>query len=188
MHTIRCKRAFALLGVALLLGACSYPGMVRLSTDTYRLSRADAGHVYADTAALRAAVAADAQAFAQRKGMTAVEVAVHEDTLQIGHLSTIDYDFRLVPPALAATPSPAVAAAAPSTPAAVAAAPAAPAAVVTPAAAATPLPIAPAQAPAPAVAQRNYYDELIRLDDLRKRGILTEDEFQTLKAKILAGR
>ena len=34
----------------------------------------------------------------------------------------------------------------------------------------------------------DFYTELIRLDDLRKRGILTEDEFQTLKAKILAGR
>jgi hypothetical protein len=41
---------------------------------------------------------------------------------------------------------------------------------------------------APARARPDYYDELIRLDDLRKRGILTEDEFQTLKAKIIAGR
>jgi len=171
----------------IVLGGCSYPGMVKLSPDTYRLSRADAGHVYADTAALKAAAVAEAAAFARSKGMVAEEVAVHEDTLQVGHLATIDYDFRLVapgaPPAAAPVMAP-VASRAPVMPPAAPAAPVAPVAPVTPVTQVAPaVPASPAAAP-----HRDYYDELIRLDDLRKRGILTEDEFQTLKAKILAGR
>ncbi|MBL4711143.1 MAG: SHOCT domain-containing protein [Gammaproteobacteria bacterium] len=33
---------------------------------------------------------------------------------------------------------------------------------------------------------KDSYTELLQLDDLRKKGILTEDEFQTEKAKILS--
>ncbi|MEI8299354.1 MAG: SHOCT domain-containing protein [Pseudomonadota bacterium] len=176
MGKARWVRWFTLSMAAGLLGACSYPGMVRLSSDTYRLSRADAGHVYADTAAMRAAVMEQANVFARSKGMTAVEVAVREDTLQVGHLSTIDYDFRLVQsgtqPALVA---PVLAPASTAV---------APAPVATPAAAV----VMPAPPVSAAKARPDYYDELIRLDDLRKRGILTEDEFQTLKAKIISGR
>jgi hypothetical protein len=184
MGRIRGSRLFALSVAAGLLGACSYPGMVRLSADTYRLSRADAGHVYADTAAMKAAVVDDANAFARSKGMAAVEVAVQEETLQVGHLSTIDYDFRLVPvgaPPSAATPAPAPASVQP-----VVVPPAVPAAAIAVTPAAAPPTVVPALPPARA--RPDYYDELIRLDDLRKRGILTDDEFQTLKAKILAGR
>jgi hypothetical protein len=32
------------------------------------------------------------------------------------------------------------------------------------------------------------YDKLLKLDDLKKRGIITEDEFQTEKQKLLQGR
>ena len=33
---------------------------------------------------------------------------------------------------------------------------------------------------------KDVYTELIRLDDLRNRGIITEEEFQTLKKKLLS--
>jgi predicted AAA+ superfamily ATPase len=33
--------------------------------------------------------------------------------------------------------------------------------------------------------EKDVYTELIRLDDLRKKGIITEDEFETLKRKLL---
>ncbi len=42
------------------------------------------------------------------------------------------------------------------------------------------------QAPQPEV-KPDLYSELIKLDDLRKRGILTEEEFQTQKKKLLGG-
>jgi hypothetical protein len=34
-------------------------------------------------------------------------------------------------------------------------------------------------------AKQNIYDELIKLDELRKKGILTEEEFQTQKKRVL---
>ena len=36
--------------------------------------------------------------------------------------------------------------------------------------------------------KKDVYAELIKLDDLRKRGILTEAEFQTQKQKLLEGK
>jgi hypothetical protein len=171
--------------LALGLCGCTPPGIVRLSNDTYRVSRADPGHVYADAAALKAAAAADADAFARGRGQRAVEVDSRLETLSVGHLTTLDYDFRLVADEATA----AVAAAVPPSPTAapggsgVAAPPPPPAAA--------PAHVPPS--PPPDLSQYRVpdaraYDELLRLDELRKRGILTEEEFQTLKAKILVGR
>jgi len=167
----------ALVAVAMVVGACATPGIVHISDDTYRVSRADPGHVFADDAAMKAAAVADAEAFARGRGMVAEPVAFQSDTLAVGHLKTVDYDFRLVP-------------AQPATAAATAPSPAVPAVVVPPAAPAqsAAVPPPPATAPRPAAARPDYYDELIRLDDLRKRGILTDAEFQSLKAKLIATR
>ena len=184
---IRRPRILALLCVGTALaGGCTTPGIVRVSGDTYRVSRADPGHVYADEAAMKAAAVADADAFARGRGMVAMPISFVSDTLAVGHLTTLDYEFRLVPvgtaAGAAATPAPA------PVPAPV------PAPMPTPAATrAAPMPVATSSAALPtstpmAAPHRDYVDELIRLDDLRKRGILTEDEFQTLKAKIIADR
>jgi hypothetical protein len=184
MEQRRIGFTMALVLIALGLGACGTPGIVRVSADTYRVSRADPGHVFADAAAMKAAAVGDADAFARSKGMIAVPVSFQEDTLAVGHLKTVDYQFRLVPPGEPAPSVPvATAAAAPAMPFV----PAAPAPVVAPAAASPAAPVPPAsQAAKPA--RGDYYEELIRLDDLRKRGILTEDEFQRMKAKIIAER
>jgi hypothetical protein len=44
-----------------------------------------------------------------------------------------------------------------------------------------------AAAPAPAAAGDSTIDQLKELGDLKSQGILTEDEFATQKAKLLAG-
>jgi len=170
---------------AALYAGCTTPGIVRIAEDTYRVSRADPGHVFADDAAMKAAAVADADAFARSRGMVAMPVNVVAETLAVGHLKTLDYEFRLVPANAPATV--AASSAAPTSVAAPAAAaavrmqvPAAPAVVAVP-------PLPPAPPPLPA-AHHDYVDELIRLDDLRKRGILTEDEFHALKAKIISER
>jgi hypothetical protein len=168
--------------VAILGAACAAPGgpgVVRLSPDTYRLSRVDGGGRYADAAAMKEAVINDANAFAHGQGKVAVPVATREETTRVGHLSTIDYDFRLVAPG---DPTPRATEPVPRSNAA----PGAPALkTAEPPSIAKPDVVQPAGKPA---ASPDLYTELIRLDDLRKRGILTEDEFQTLKAKILAGK
>jgi hypothetical protein len=173
---------------AALYGGCTTPGIVRIADDTYRVSRADPGHVFADDAAMKAAAVADADAFARGRGMVAMPVSVVAETLAVGHLKTLDYEFRLVPasapvtvaaPSATPTPTPT-----PTLPP-VAAAAVRPPVPAAPVIAASPPPPAP---PSPPAVRRDYVEELIRLDDLRKRGILTEDEFQTLKAKIISER
>ena len=42
-----------------------------------------------------------------------------------------------------------------------------------------------ARSSAPAAVKPDLYSDLIKLDELRKRGILTEAEFQMLKARLL---
>jgi|GEM_PF-439261 len=187
----------ALAWVACLAAGCMSPGVVKVSADTYKLSRVDPGGVFADAAAMRAAVVDEANAFARSRGMIAVPVSLTEDTMRVGHLSTVDYEFRL---------------AAPGEPAPTAAGPAARPAVPEPQPAAlAPPPVEPARQPviardqrapatvdAPAAgtaaakaddkveAKPDLYTELIKLDELRKRGILTEAEFQALKTKLIA--
>lgn len=45
--------------------------------------------------------------------------------------------------------------------------------------------VVPAAAPAPATPTDELYNELTKLDELRKRGILTDEEFQAQKKKVL---
>ena len=158
----------ALILAALVVAACTSAGIVELSPDTYRLSRVDGGGIYANAAAMKASVISEADAFAASRGKIAVPIATHEEALR-GRLSTIDYEFRLVPPG-----DPALTPRDPALPTQLATGETVGKGDIRPA--------------ATSVSKPDYYTELIRLDDLRKRGILTEDEFQTLKAKILAGR
>ena len=48
-------------------------------------------------------------------------------------------------------------------------------------------PQAPAPAPAPAAAPKSRVDQLKDLADLKQEGVLTEQEFEAEKARILAG-
>ncbi len=162
-------------------------GLQQLTPDTYRLSRVDGGGRYADTAAMKAAIFDEANAFAQTQHKVIVPISSHEDTLR-GHLLTADLEFRLVAPGDPATiAAPPVAIAAPvARPVAEA-----PAAGSTAAVAAVPpaaLQVAPAATPPAADRKPDFYSELIMLDDLRKRGILTDAEFQALKTKLIAGK
>ncbi len=175
--------------LALVLSACATPatGIVELSADSYRLTRVDGVGRYPDAAAMKAALVEEANAFARRQGKVAVPMASREEAMRAGHLMTAELEFRLAAAgevaAIAATP-----AVLPSVPVVKSAA----AAPVLPAPAAAPALPAPTAASAPpSVApdmKASLYNELIMLDDLRKRGILTDAEFQALKTKLLAGK
>jgi Short C-terminal domain len=191
---INCReRIGAIAGAALLAGACMGPGtgtgLTQLSADTYRISRVDGVGRYPDAEAMKAAVAEEASAYARGQGKVAVPISTHQETMRAGHLSTVEYVFRLAAPgepaATAAPQGPAIASVA-------SAAPAVAAAAAEPEAKAAEIPVA---APAPQAgptstpeAKPDLYNELIMLDDLRKRGILTDAEFQALKTKLLAGK
>lgn len=192
---------------AFLVGACMSAsmgtGLTQLSADTYRLSRIDAVGRYPDVAALKAAVIEEADAFARGQGKTAVPISSHEETMRAGHLSTVEYKFRLAatgeptPAPTAPTPAPVQRASGVAEPSdrgtAATAQPAVPAVAVPSAAATAPAPAVAGSAAQPATpgtteARPDLYHELIMLDDLRQRGILTDAEFQALKTKLLAGK
>jgi hypothetical protein len=177
-----------------LLGGCATPqtGLRQIAPDTYRISRVDPGGQYADPAAMRAAVLAEAAAFAKAKGGIALAVATREETLPVGRLSTIDYEFRVAPAGTVDAPAAGGnAAVRPAT--APTAAPAAPAAS---AASAPPSHAVPAVASAtgpepPRQALRSVsqlHEDLLKLEDLRSRGILTDEEFARLKQRLIDGR
>ncbi len=155
---------------ALVLAACAAnPGIVEMSPGTYILSREDKGGIFGNPSAMHAAVIQEANKFAASKGMVAIPITTHETPLYPGHFATFDYQFRLVAPD-------------------------------SPDAKSTPM----VQRPDVVVQQtehrtvevqtnsapptRDVYTELMKLDDLRKKGIITEEEFQTLKAKVLAAK
>lgn len=145
------------LVLALCLGGCAKPSVVQLSQDTYLLSRSDAGGAFANTAALKAGVIRDANAFAESKGKVAIPISSNAKRPGIGFPS-FDYQFRLVdkdsPEARSEVP------------------------VVVGGKASTHSDASPG-------APLDLYTELTRLDELRKKGMLTDAEFDAQKQKLL---
>lgn len=149
------------LSVVLLLSACvTAPEIVKTADNNYSISRLDRGGSMGDIAGTRQSMVSDAKKFADQQGLVAVKVAMTDTPTDVPGFTTIDYKFQLV--------SKEVAAALP---------------VMTT--------IAKGQA-TPAVSSGNelsrstaVYDALVKLDDLHKRGILTDDEFASQKKKIL---
>jgi hypothetical protein len=121
----------------------------------------------------------DADTYAARLGKSAEKIAMEEHSRELNQFYTAyswDYKFRLVD-----RPGSAPAAAAPviATTIVPAGEPAAKGQTTATAAPAAP----PAETRARTVDE--LYDQLIKLDELRKRGILTDDEFEAQKKKLL---
>ena len=154
-----------LLLIGALAGCVANPGIVEMSPGTYMLSREDKAGIFGNASAMHAAVIEQADKFAASKGMVAVPISTHETPMYPGHFATFDYQFRLVAPnSPEAKPTPMV------------------------------------QRPDVVVQQTerksvdvrsnpasslDVYTELLKLDDLRKKGIITEQEFQAQKTKLL---
>jgi hypothetical protein len=158
-----------ILTALILAGCASNPGVVQLSPDTYLITKTDKGGVFGNASAMKANAINEANSFAQSKGKIAIPVSTHESPMGIGHFASFDYQFRLVDPN-------------------------------SPDARSTPL----IQRPDVVVQkdekttvnvdnkditskQPDVYTQLLKLDDLRKKGIITDAEFETQKAKILNG-
>lgn len=142
------------------------------------------GEVYVLTASVsryntgkREELARQAAAFAESRGKVAVALPQPDALVGIDRLGVVEYRFRLVDKDGAA-PKP------PVEPAASAKVEATPAPVLAPAKVEPP-PAPSAKPIEPAGPRSDLYGELIKLDDLRKRGILTEEEFQAQKKRLL---
>ncbi|HET6329192.1 MAG TPA: SHOCT domain-containing protein [Holophagaceae bacterium] len=152
------------------LVGCANPEVVQVSPGVYMLSAEDKGGIFGNSARMKADVIRRADEFAANRGKVAIPVTTNETPMHFGHFATFDYQFRLVdknsPEANVATtlgPMPSVV-------------------------------IQKTEQKIDANIQtkdnsehpRDIYAELEKLDGLRKKGVITEDEFQAQK-KILAG-
>ena len=159
-----------------------------MGNNTYTATRVSPNAFSRDTASLTEKAKDDAAQFcaAQGKQMKVVDVIVEKPFFSTGYAKA-KVVFQAVAAGVtspASEPAPAAVNEAPA-PVAVAENPAPVAASESAA------PPAATESPAPvAVGDRtptdSLYNELLKLDDLRKRGILTEEEFQAEKKKILS--
>jgi hypothetical protein len=162
----RYAAAICLLLFATLASARD-PEIVQLSPDTYMISRADHGGIFGGgLPKLTVKVIKQANEFAAKQGKIAIPLASVEHPMGGGpaQWATFEYQFRVVdkndPEARRTS--------------------------LQPSANVVVKMEQPAQSTTPAAAKPDLYSELLKLDDLRKRGIITESEFQAQKAKLLA--
>jgi hypothetical protein len=159
---------YAALGIILFGSGCQNPGIVQLSPNTYMLSRDDHAGVFGNLGALKAGVIRDADEFAESKGKVAVPIASKEHPVGVlGNWASFEYQFMLLdkddPRAngVSLTPRPDL--------------------VIEK----TDTINANVHTKDDTEKAPDLYTELTKLDDLRKKGILTDAEFEAQKQKLL---
>ncbi len=166
------RNRLALCFIVAALNGCANPGIVKLSPDTYMLWREAHGGIFASASALKAGVIKDANAFAEAQGKVAIPISSKEVPMGNGpaQWASFEYQFRVVDkndPEVRRTslmPRPDV--------------------VIEK----TEKINADVKVKGQSNRAKDVYGELLKLDDLRKRGILTEAEFELQKRKLLEGK
>ena len=167
MNTFKTMNTLKLIPVVLALAACANAGVVQVAPDTYLLSKQDNAGIFGNFARFKTEVIQEANDFAKTKGKVAIPVTMNETPAGPGRFATFQYQFRLVdasdPAAQRVTltrqPDVLVESTSRST---------------------ADVNVRTSNSPS-----SDLYAELIKLDDLRKRGILTEAEFEAQKKKLL---
>ncbi|MES2354617.1 MAG: SHOCT domain-containing protein [Pseudomonadota bacterium] len=158
-----------LLVLVLFISGCANPRLVQLSPDTYVLSKQDTAGVFGNPAKLKATVIQEANDFAASQGKIAIPLEANETPLIPGsRYAQFEYQFRVADskdaeakrPLLTPPPKPVIEK--------------------------TEKSYVDVKTIDQSEKQKDLYSELLKLDDLRKRGILTDAEFGTLKRKLLA--
>jgi hypothetical protein len=162
------RRSLAVVLFATLTG-CANPGIVQISPDTYMLSREDHAGIFGSLAKLKAGVIADANSFAAKQGKVAIPISSKENPVGSGpaQWASFEYQFRVVdktdPEAQRTSLVPR-------------------ADVVIER---TDKVSADIKTEDTTPKSKDMYAELMKLDDLRKKGIITDAEFESQKAKLL---
>lgn len=154
---------FLLLGALAAAAGCASPGsVVQLSPDTYLVSRTDKGAAFGSIAAMKVDAIREASEFASGQGKVAIPLHLRETPAAPGTLASVEYQFRVVDKS---DPE------------------------------ARRVSLVPRSELSAEKADRpesggidirpDVYRDLIRLDELRRRGILTEAEFEAQKRKLL---
>lgn len=151
------------------IGGCATSEVIPMGTDTYMISQTSAGGVFKSMSSLKAEVIKQANSFAESKGKVAVPIAAKESPSYPGHMPNFEYQFRLVdkedPRASGA-----------------ALIPRADVVIENKVSATSDIRIKDQSE------SKDVYTELLKLDDLRKKGIITEAEFVAQKNKLLTGK
>ena len=135
--------------------ACSSSGVVKLSDDTYMLRRVDSGGYIGETGALKSSVIDDANSFAKEQGMVAIPVSSHVTPKGENSAKWTAFEYKFR--LVDKEESQRLA----------------------------------TEEKAKEVTKNetksssDLHTELIQLDDLRKKNIITDEEFQIQKTKIL---
>jgi hypothetical protein len=152
---------------AVLLAGCSNPGIVKLSPDTYMLTKQDHGGIFGNSSKLKAEVIQEANAFAASQGKVAIPLATNERPMGSGpaQFASFEYQFRVVdkndPEVRRTSLVPR-------------------ADVVIEKSEKISADVHTKEEKTP-----DLYTELTKLDDLRKKGIITEEEFVAQKKRLL---
>lgn len=163
------RMTFLVVLTANLAGCATNPGIVQLGPDTYTLYKEDHAGVFGNPTELRNGVIAEANAFAGSQGKIALPIAAktHHTTGRPADWETFEYQFRLVDKNDHTTPRTRLI---PGSDVVVDDTGRVAGAVET---------------NAPAEKVTDVYGELTKLDDLRKKGIISQTEFEAQKKKIL---
>lgn len=162
------KKSSISLFVIFIVG-CASPGIVKLSPDTYMLTKEDHGGIFAfNRGSLKTDTIREANAFAESQNKIAIPIASHEHPVGIlGDWASFEYQFRVVDkddPEARRT-------------------------VLVPKADLTIEKTEKITADVRTKDQsenpKDLYGELIKLDDLRKKGIINDVEFEAQKKKLL---
>ncbi len=164
-------RSLTAIGATVVLTACANPGIVKISPDTYLLSRTDKGGVFGNASAMKADVLREASEFAESQGKVAIPIFVRETPLVVGQgFASVEYQFRVVEKS---DPEARRTSLVPRADLVIEKTEKINAELKTKDETAKP---------------KDVYAELIKLDDLLKRGILTQAEFDAQKKKLLEGK
>lgn len=159
------------IGLLAMGSARAADDIVQLTQDTYMITRISRAGIFASMANLKNGVIRDANAFAASKGKVAVPLTTKETPVGgPGQWPMFEYQFRIVSPDSSEAQQ---------------------SGVLVPRADVviesnqnvtreSPTKADPSQ-------HRDTYTELLKLDDLRKKGIISDAEFESEKRKILTG-
>lgn len=147
--------------VLFLTGCVTAPEIIKTADNDYTLTRIDRGGSFDEIANTRQLLIADANKFAASQNKVAVKIAMKETPLEMQGYTSVEYQFQLMGKAESDAMTAESAA-------------------------------KPAGNMSGTPAQSGYlaksgalYDALIKLDELHKRGILTDEEFTSQKKKLL---
>ena len=156
----------SILALSVALVGCATATPIPLGNDTYMISQTSAGGMFKSMGSMKADVIRRANAFAESNGKVAVPVASKESPAAPGHMPNFEYQFLLVdrddPRASGAAliPRPDVVVEMQTS--------------------------TPARQSPDRTSSDDVYTELLKLDDLRKRGIITDTEFEAQKTRVLS--